>query len=94
MQFQDLRGFDWDPNNAEHIARRGVDPSECESVLIDDPRRQDLVQTRRRELRVVSRGLTRQGRPLVVVWTVRRGMVRVVTAGRMSELEYAEYGGR
>lgn len=91
MYISDVTGFDWDSANREHVARHDVEPWECESVLVDDPRRQDHVQVRGGETRVVSRGLTRQGRPLVLVWTVRADRVRVVTARKMTDGEYAQY---
>ena len=92
MYLHGVSEFDWDAHNTAHIGKHGVERWESESVLIDDPDRQDHLQERAgAEMRVLSRGLTSHGRPLIVVWTVRNGRVRVVAARQMTDAEYTEY---
>ena len=71
--------FDWDDENREHLTAHKVAPAECEHVLLNDP--WDLrYETIDNEERYRSVGLTNGGRLLSVVWTIRNGKVRVVTA--------------
>jgi uncharacterized DUF497 family protein len=71
--------FDWDESNMDHIARHGVTPGEAEEVIAGDPIVLQ-VQFRNGERRVLCAGRTAKGREIAVVYTVRKGRVRVVTA--------------
>ena len=71
--------FDWDPANLSHIAEHGVTPNEAIQVLENDPVDLDY-QVVEGEGRWVAVGVTNRGRFLVVVLTIRRSKVRVVTA--------------
>ena len=71
--------FDWDEGNTNHIARHGVTPREAEEVIRGNP----IVlegQFRNREQRILCAGRTATGRALAVVYTLRKGRLRVVTA--------------
>lgn len=71
--------FDWDLANVRHIARHDVTPGEAEEVLENDPVEvgYDVVEG---EPRWTVVGHTKSIRVLIVVWTNRKGRVRVVTA--------------
>lgn len=71
--------FDWDKKNQKHLAAHSVTPTEVEHVLNNDPLDLDyeLVDN---EARYRSVGLTSGGRVLSVVWTIRKGKVRPITA--------------
>jgi hypothetical protein len=71
--------FEWDDGNTDHIARHGVTPVEAEEVIAGDPIVLQ-VQYRYGERRVLCAGKTAKGRAIAVVYTVREGRVRVVTA--------------
>lgn len=72
--------FDWDEANIGHIARHGVTPTEVEEAYANNPIAVLATQKRSGEERVLCAGLTRSGRPLQFVYTIRGGKVRVVTA--------------
>ena len=72
--------FDWDDANTEHIARHGVTPEEVEQALANDPLIMLAIQRRSGEERVLCAGLTDENRALQIVYTMRRGRTRVVTA--------------
>jgi uncharacterized DUF497 family protein len=78
--------FDWDAENRKHLAAHNVKPSEFEHVLKNNPLDLEygLVND---EARYRSVGLTSGGRVLCVVWTVRNGKVRAVTAFPASVLQ-------
>jgi uncharacterized DUF497 family protein len=70
--------FDWDTGNLEHIARHNVSVAEVES-LFQFPRYEEPELVNEEE-RVWALGVTEGGRCLTVVYTVRSGRIRVVTA--------------
>ncbi len=85
--------FAWDEHNIEHIARHGVGPGEAEEALVD-PRRIIVpaysVATERRQAVL---GATEVGRVLFVVFTRRRGLIRVITARDASARAKRRYRG-
>ena len=71
--------FIWDAANTSHIARHGVLPEEAEYVVLNHPL--DLErQFRNGEERTYNLGETKNGRILVVVATMRKDLIRIVTA--------------
>jgi uncharacterized protein len=71
--------FDWDRGNVKHLADHDVTPVEFEQLMGNEPLDLDY-EVMGGEERYRSVGLTNGGRFLTVVWTVRRGKVRAVTA--------------
>jgi uncharacterized DUF497 family protein len=83
--------FDWDEANTAHIARHGVRPEEAEEALTD-PRRLVLrIRSQAGEERWAALGTTEAGRILFVVFTRRRGRVRVITARDATPEEKRRY---
>ena len=71
--------FEWDEENTNHLAAHKVSPVEFEQLLNNDPL--DLqYQVIGAEERYRSVGVTKTGRVLSVVWTIRSGRVRAITA--------------
>ena len=87
-------GFDWDRNNVEKIwARHKVSPFECEQVFFNEPLvAHEDVRHSRDEARYYILGQTDKKRPLFVVFTVRKNLVRVISARDMSKKERQAYG--
>lgn len=79
MYMADGKSFEWDKQNREHIARHDVTPEEAEQAL-SSGFIELAVQIRNREERVLCAGWTNAGRMLQMVYTVRSGRIRVVTA--------------
>jgi uncharacterized protein len=71
--------FDWDDVNIKHLAAHEVTPAEFEQVLNNDPLDMDYDVINGEE-RYRSVGITNGGRFVLVLWTVRDGKVRAVTA--------------
>jgi uncharacterized DUF497 family protein len=71
--------FDWDEANAGHIARHDVTTDEAEEAIAGE-RAASVFQERHGEMRRRIIGRTLAGRVLVVVYHLRGGRVRVVTA--------------
>jgi uncharacterized DUF497 family protein len=71
--------FEWDRANESHAARHRVTREEFEQAINNDP---VLVAEYkiRREWRTHVVGITDRGRLLELVYTIRRGSIREVTA--------------
>jgi uncharacterized DUF497 family protein len=82
--------FDWDAENLNHIARHGVTSGEAEEAVLIEPLEAD-VQQHENEERVLCFGRTKLGRLLTVLYTERRGKIRVVTAYEMTKPQQRLY---
>jgi uncharacterized DUF497 family protein len=71
--------FDWDDENKKHLNAHNVSPAEFEQLLNNNPidLNFELIDSDERHRSV---GLTKAGRFLSVVWTIRNGKVRAITA--------------
>ena len=82
--------FDWDAGNVQHVARHGIDPKEAEEAVLIEPLETD-VQSHEHEERVLCFGRTKSGRLLTILYTERRGRIRVVTAYEMTKPQQQMY---
>ena len=82
--------FDWDEANIGHVARHSVTPEEVEQVFANDPMDlgADVVEG---EERYTGVGHTNRLRVLVLVWTMRGGATRPITAFDASERVATRY---
>jgi len=86
-------GFDWDRGNLlKNWEKHEVSRSECEQVFFNQP----LVAAgdekhSASEARYYALGQTDAGRRLFVVFTVRRNLIRVISARDMNRLERKVY---
>ena len=73
----EIREFEWDDNNIEHIARHGVAPDEVEDVAFDDD---PWIRKGRKGTRYML-GYTIAGRYLFVVYVLKgKGIARVIAS--------------
>jgi len=86
-------GFDWDDANVAKIwDSHRVSPLECEEVFFNEPLVAGFdAKHSRAEVRDYVLGRTDAGRLLFVVVTVRRHLLRVVSARDMSRKERKVY---
>jgi len=82
--------FDWDEANHAHIAAHGLAP-EVEDALLDPERVGAPAYNVERERRWAAVGATQAGRALLVVFTLRSGPVRVITARDARRAERRRY---
>ena len=71
--------------------REGFAAAEAEEVLLNDPLCQVDERHSRAEQRYLALGMTNDGRHLLVAFTVRRNLVRVISARPMSRRERLAY---
>ena len=92
-QLLECSGFEWDRGNIEkNWLKHKVNPVECEEtffnrplVVVADPKHSQ------REKRYYALGQTSEGRLLFVVFTARKGLIRVISARDMSRQERNAY---
>ena len=91
-EYLDFTGFEWDAGNREKNLKHGVHASECEQVffnerllILDDSKHSAA------EDRFAAFGQTDQGRMLVVVYTRRGNLLRVISARDMNRREREFY---
>jgi uncharacterized protein len=86
-------GFDWDEwNTLKNWEKHKVTPEEAEDVFFGEPFvvRGDVAHSSS-ERRYRALGRTAGGRLLTVIFTVRRKLIRVISAREMNRREAAEY---
>ncbi len=83
-------GFDWDEANIQHIARHDIEPAEAEQVILNNPIELEGRQVNGED-RILSLGMTNQGRLLLVATTLRGHRLRVVTAFKAPKQMVLEY---
>lgn len=83
--------FQWDVANLAHIARHSVTSVEVEEAFLDVFARTEGSLRRNGELRFRMLGETREGRVLVVVFSIRQGQIRTVTAHSAKGKLLAQY---
>ena len=93
-ELADCTGFEWDEGNAgENWELHEVSRGEAEETFFNRP----LIVApdaghSRREVRFAALGRTEEGRRLSVVFTLRRTLIRVISARDMSRRERRIYG--
>jgi len=91
--FPESKSFDWDQGNInKNWDRHRVHHLECEEIFFNEP---VVAKVEKRgvsqEERVSALSVTNQGRFLFVVFTIRRGRIRVVPARGMNKKERKIY---
>ena len=91
--FSDFRGFDWNQGNVEkNWIKHRVTPSECEQVFFNHPLViEEDVKHSQKEKRFYALGHTDARRVLFVVLTLRRNLIRVISARDMNSKERRVY---
>lgn len=86
-------GFDWDDwNTRKNWERHRVTPEEAEDIFFHDPLllRDDTGHSHL-ERRYQAMGETSAGRRLMIAFTVRRSLIRVISARDLNRRENEEY---
>jgi uncharacterized DUF497 family protein len=92
-KLQACSGFQWDEGNIKKIwGKHQVTPAECEQIFFNLPLiAAEDVKHSQRELRFFTLGQTDMGRRLFAVFTIRKKLIRVISARDMSRKERKEY---
>ena len=86
-------GFQWDKGNIEkNWLQHGVNPSECEQIFFNIPLvAYDDIKHSEQENRYYALGKTDVDRFLLVVFTVRKDNIRIISARDMNKKERKIY---
>jgi len=90
---ENCTGFQWDTGNyRKNWKKHGVTASECEQIFFNRPlmTREDEKHSER-EQRYYALGQTDVGRFLFVVFTIRDGLIRVISSRDMKRSERKVY---
>ena len=89
----DCVAFDWDDGNTvKNWQKHQVTPAECEQIFFNHPLVvQNDIQHSKNEKRYFSLGQTDLGRHLFVAFTIRKKLIRVISARDMSRNERKVY---
>ena len=94
--FAHITGFDCDRGSLDkNLEKHGVSNAECEEVFFNVPLvvRPDPAHSGV-ETRYYSLGMTDEGRPLFIVFTIRAEKIRVISARDMTRRELEVYRDR
>ncbi len=86
-------GFQWDEYNIEkNWDKHNVSSFECEEIFFNEPLIvADDAKHSEQEIRFYALGKTNRERQLMIVFTVRNNLIRVISARDMSKKERMEY---
>lgn len=88
LDFSKITSFEWDQGNIEHIKRHKVSIDECEQVFVySEIKALKDIKHSFSEERFKAFGMTLNGRLLALVFTIRKGKLRVLTARDQSKKE-------
>jgi len=91
-EYTEFTGFEWDGGNRDKNLKHGVDAWECEQVFFNEPliiledARHSVVENR-----FAAFGHADSGRRLVIVYTMRKKHIRVISARDMNKRERSFY---
>lgn len=83
--------FDWDKANLDHISEHQVSADEVDQIFSDPNRLEAKAYSVREEQRFATLGQTETGRILRVIYTIRNGRIRTITAYRATRKEQRRY---
>ncbi len=88
-----ILSFGWDKGNIDkNYKRHGVRTKEAEEIFVSD----ELyvlpdIRHSLKEKRLIALGKTQKGKHLFVVFTIRRNVIRIISARRMHKKEVLKY---
>jgi len=94
--YEDLEqctGFEWDDGNVgKNREKHEVSDGECEEIFFNDPLivGADLMHSKR-ERRYFALGRSGSDRALLVAFTIRKRLIRVISARDMTKAELRKY---
>ena len=93
LDFSKKTGFQWDKWNRDKIWKKhGVSTGEAEQVFFNGP---FFIGPEKhssdKEIRYLSSGATNLNRKLTIIFTIRKNLIRVISARDMSKKDRREY---
>lgn len=87
-----LEGFEWDKGNLEHIKKHNVNYKECEEAFFNKPLiiTEDETHSQAEE-RFRAYGQTNKSRLLIMIFTIKKNKIRVISARNQNKKERKEF---
>lgn len=93
IEFEKITGFQWDEGNInKNLEKHSVENWECEQLFFNEPLiiLDDFIHSIS-EKRWAAFGKTDAGRWLTIVFTIRKSLIRIISARDMNRKERAFY---
>ena len=91
-EYSGFSGFDWNDGNRDKNLKHGVHGWECEQVFFNQPLViLDDLKHSVNENRYAAFGQTDAGRRLIIIFTMRKDSIRVISARDMDKKERRFY---
>lgn len=92
LNFEEIKGFEWDNGNLGHIKKHKVEYLECEEIFENKPllMRKDTGHSEM-ETRFRIMGKTDAGRKIFLICTIRKGKIRAISARDQNKKERRDY---
>lgn len=87
----EILGFDWDESNLKKLEKHGVTQGEAEEVFYQAPLIDEGAFEKKGEKRYRCLGITLQGRLLAAFFTIRKRLIRNISARPMRKKERQSY---
>jgi uncharacterized DUF497 family protein len=95
IKMDEITGFEWDEGNMhKNFFKHNVTNTESEQVFFNQPLivANDFKHSELGEIRYIALGKTNDERYLTVIFTIRKTLIRVISARNMSRKERMTYG--
>lgn len=92
LDLSKLEGFEWDKGNLEHIKKHNVNYKECEEAFFNKPLiiTEDETHSQKEE-RFRVYGQTNKSRLLMMIFTIRKDKIRVISARNQNKTERKQF---
>ena len=91
--FEKITGFEWDKwNRRKNLLKHKVTDEECEEVFFDQNKKilKDTLHSGKEERRILI-GQTKKQRLMFLVFTIRKNLIRIISARDLNRKEYKLY---
>ena len=95
IKMNEITGFEWDDGNMhKNYLKHNVTNTESEQVFFNQPLivANDYKHSELGEIRYIALGKTNDERYLTVIFTIRKTLIRVISARNMNRKERIIYG--
>lgn len=91
--FENVEGFQWDKSNIDkNWVKHQVLHVECEQIFFNEPLIiADDIEHSQKEKRWFALGRTESDRKIFIVFTIRKNLIRVISARDMNKKEKRKY---
>ncbi|EKE13872.1 MAG: hypothetical protein ACD_12C00773G0001 [uncultured bacterium] len=93
MDLNKYTEFEWDKGNIDKsFKKHKISPNEAEEIFLDENLKilKDIRHSQKEE-RFIALGITKSSKKLFIVYTVRRGKIRIISSRPMNKKQRTYY---